>query len=454
VRHSFVTLFLGAALSGCTIPVPAVDPQKTIAAAIPAAGAIEFRTEGGPIDEGLADPAALTLPEAIRRALQTGPELQAALARVATARAEAAEAGMPPDPVLDVVLRFPASGGPLKVDAGLATGIVSLLRTPRLASAAHNRLRAEASRALTTALDVLLDVQTHYTAVQALEAFRVVLDERRAIVERQHEVAVARLGAGEGTRTDVVALQADRLSLEIETTERLGELRQERLALARLIGEPSSAAAWSVDPLAPPASDIGAEADWIAAALRSRPEIQVVEWELLAVGDDLALASGSPFESATLGIEAEKDGEWSVGPGLSTPLPLFGRSQARQDAALGRQLEGRHRLTTVQRSTVEEVRSALAVLQLSAGNLDRLRAELIPLLQQRRADVQRAFDERELDVTALLVVDQALLESRTRLIDLERQTAMATFRLQRAVGGPADFDRTRGTARTGEPDHE
>ena len=98
---------------------------------------------------------------------------------------------------------------------------------------------------------------------------------------------------------------------------------------------------------------------------------------------------------------------------------------------------------------MQEVRSALAVLRLSVSSVDRLRSELIPLQERRRTDVQRAFDERELDVTALLNVDQSLQEARARLLELERETATATFRLERAVGGPATFETTRADAMSG-----
>ncbi len=452
VRGAWLTglaLLAGAALSGCTIPVPDVSVGAAITEAVPLAGAIEFRTSGGPLDEGLPDAARLTLEDAVRRALQADPGLQAALARVNAARAEAQEAGMPPDPVLDVVLRYPEGGGSLLAEAGLGIDIVTLLRTPRRASAAHNRLRAEAARALTTALDLLQDVQTRYAAVQALEALRIVLEDRRGTVLRLREVAEARLEVGEGTRGEVVAFEAERLAIEIEAAERINELREERLALARLIGEPSGTVEWELDPFTARQADLGDESAWIAAALRKRPEIQAAEWELLALGDDLALAPGSPFESTTLGLDAEKDGDWSAGPGASIPLPIFGRGQVRKEGAFARQVEGRHLLTEAQRVAVQEVRSALAVLRLSASNVDRLRSELIPLQERRRTDVQRAFDERELDVTALLIVDQSLQEARARLLELERQAATAKFRLERAVGGPATFETTREEAMSG-----
>lgn len=438
--------------AGCAIAPPAVDPLTEIAAAAPAGAEVAFRSEGAPLDEG-ESPTQLSLEEALRLALRTDPGLAAALARVRAAYAEAAEAGMPPDPLLDVVLRWPAGSGGLQVDAGLSAGLVELLRTPRLASAAHHRLRAESSRALGTALDLIEDVQTRYATIAALESLASLLDERRATAQRLLEAAQARLDAGEGTRAEAVIFQAEVLALEIERAGHATELRRERLGLARLIGQPSSEAAWELAPLAPlmpppthapavaPAVAAAAsEADWIAAALARRPEILAAEWELLALGDEAAVASSGAFDATSVGVAAQREDGWSVGPSLAVPLPLSDRAEARSDAALARQIEGRHRLTEARRAAIEDVRASLSVLDHSLEALARLQAELIPLQEQRRADVQRAFAAQQLPVTAVLQVDRSLQEARMHRVELERQVRAAGYRLQRAVGGPASAE--------------
>ncbi len=447
-----MALLAASGLSSCTIPPPEIDAGAVIARAIPTAGLVEFRTLRGPVDEGRADSAALTLHDAIRRAFATDPGLQAALARTHIELAAATEAGLPPDPVLSVVLREPSGGGPAQVEAGLTGAVVSLLQTPRRAGAAHHRLRAEVSRALVTALDLLQDVQTRYAGVQALEALRELLAERRDTVQRLLDVTRARLEVGEATRAETVAFGSELLAIELELAERLGELRRERLALSRLLGEPSGAADWTVDAFEPPALDLGDEAAWIARALECRPDIRAAEWELLAREDELALARASPFASTELGVEGERDGNWAAGPGLSVPLSLSGRSDVRLQSASARHAEAGHILTETQRIAVSDVRSAFAVMSLSTSGVERLRSELLPLIERRRADVQRAFEARELDISTLLLVDQALQESRSRLLELERQAALSLYQLQRAVGGNAALESARTITNPGDDD--
>src|SRR6185369_9543273 len=104
-----------------------------------------------------------------------------------------------------------------------------------------------------------------------------------------------RLDAGEGIRSDVTTLESQRVELDVEVAEKQEELGDERLRLARLIGEPSSAAAWVVERWKAPRLVTAVERDWVEAALANRPEIQAGRWGLAALGDDLALARLAPF---------------------------------------------------------------------------------------------------------------------------------------------------------------
>ncbi len=442
--RSSIAVSLLAATYGCAASVEHVHPEHAIAEAIPAAGLIELRQEGGPIDEDRPAEGALSLAEAIERALHCDPGLQAALARVRVAQLEAEETALPPDPVLDVVLRF-GEGGEVFPEIGIAQEFIGLLSRSRRVEAMENRLRAEASRALEVALDVLAETQSRYASAQALEELGGVLRGRLDIAERMRQIAEGRLEAGEGTRADLDAISIEKLAIEIEIAERSTELRRERLALSRLVGEPSGAADWSIGPWRPVAFELTTEAAWVATALERNPAVQEARWELAARDAELAIASKSALEGTSVGLKAEGDGnDWSAGPSLSMPLPWSGRSRVKHERALALQAESRHRLTEAERRAVEDVRAAFATALSSAANLQRLRDELIPIQERRLSDVEPLFLAREIDVTLLLLADQNLQESRARLVELQRQTSFAVYELEHAIGGPAFFDRIAG----------
>lgn len=423
--------FMIALLSGCAAARPNPQAESAAAQAIGLEGALTFRTEGGPLDEPAAGDS-LTLSEAVQRAVTTAPDLQASLARVRMAMADADQARLLPNPVLSVVLRW-GPGAP-QIEASLAQDLVQALQITRRSSAADNRLRRSAADAVTTALDVAVEVQERYASVQALDTLIPLLQDRLTLLRKLTDTARARREAGEGTKIEVAALDAQRVELEVEIAAAELQRREERLHLARLIGEPSSAAAWKLDSWSMPELVAGPESHWIEIALASRPEIQSMAWELAALGDDYALARLLPWEGAGAGIEAERDGDWFAGPSITTPIPVFDMGQARQARVTAEQIEARHQLTLVKRKVVEEVRVAYQTLAAGRANLDRIRNELIPLQQQRRQVTEDVY-QVERDITPLLLAEQDLRTAQAKAIDAERQAAVALYRLQRAVGG-------------------
>lgn len=432
---ALVTAF---ALGACQAPPRSeVSPVRAISDAAQLPVPLEFRTvgpEGGPVDEPDQVDGVLTLGEAVRRAVTTDPGLQAALARVQVSIAQADQARLLPNPVLSVVLR--AGEGSPQFEASFVQEFVQALQRPTRASAADNRLRAVAADAVVGALDVISEVQERYVEAQTSATLLPLLEERLALVERLVGTAQARLDAGEGTRSDVVTLQAQRVELQVSIDRGRLEERTSRLRLARLIGEPSSAATWALDAWTTPALRRRTEREWTDTALTARPEIQAIAWRLKALGDEAALARLLPWEGASVGLDAQHDGGWQLGPSISAPLPIFDSGDARRALNTAEQLEARHDLTLAKRRVVEDVRVAYEALAASIANLGRIERELIPLQQQRRTLAEDAYRAGQTDVTPLFLAEQDMRVAETQAIEVEAQAAVALVRLQRAVGGP------------------
>lgn len=431
---TITTAAAGLCLSlSCQSASPDPAAEAAIVDALNLGAPLTFRVEGGPLDEEAAG-SGLTFAGATRRAVTTDPALQAALAQVRIALADADQARLLPNPILDVVLRF-GSGSP-QIELGLGQDLVRTLQTGRRASAADDRLRQAAAGAVTVALDVAAAVQEQYVVAQAWDRLVPELEARVELLRRLAAVAGHRLDAGEGTRGDLSSLEAQRVDLELEVAESKQRQRQERLRLARLIGEPSSAAAWTLDPWAPTDVELAEEKLWIETALQRRPELQVLHWRLSALGADMELVALLPWEGGEAGVRAEKAGDWSLGPALTTPLPLFDSGQAREDRLRAEQIAASHELTLARRQAVEEVRVAYQNIVAGRANLERIRAELLPLQEQRRQATEDVY-RVENDLTPLLLAEQDLRAAQALAIVTERQTALALVRLHRAVGGPA-----------------
>lgn len=200
-RLTFTVLlvYLGASalLAGCQTAGGRGGAGDEVAAALGGSGiaVVAHRPEGV---DAADDPAgdALTLPEAVRRAVAHDPAVQVALAKVRSAVADARQTRLLPNPVLSLAFRFPEGGGDPIVEAGLAADLLSLLQRPRRMSAADNRLRGASAGVLTAALDTVAEVQQAYTSAQAVEAELAVLRERRQLAERLLAGARARAAPG------------------------------------------------------------------------------------------------------------------------------------------------------------------------------------------------------------------------------------------------------------------
>jgi len=420
-------------LGACQAPSHDSEIIPRIRAAAGSDALIEYRTEAAPIDEPVSG-TALPLHAAVQRGLETDPAVQAALARVQIAAADSDQARLLPNPVLNFILRW--GPGKPQFEISLAQDFIEALKMPRRISAADNRFRESAADALTVALDSVAQIQIQYADAQAASELVPLLESRLALLDKLVLVSKDRLDIGEGTRQDLVTLQSRRSEIAVDLEEAKLSERQMRLRLARLIGEPSSAALWTLDSLASASPVPASENLWIASALDHRPEIQSISWRLAALGDDLSLARASIFDGASVGVDSQRDEQWFTGPSVSTPLPIFDTGKARSDRAQAQIIEARHDLTLASRKAVEETRVALRTFSTSTQTLVRFETDLIPLERSRLDLARDAFDSGQVDTTTLYLAEQDLRVAQIREIETRRQVARSLAELQRAAGGP------------------
>ncbi|MBL8768750.1 MAG: TolC family protein [Planctomycetes bacterium] len=430
---------IGIVTFGCVTPPPEPDAETLIADATRSSPPILFTPDDESIDAPSSAPEVLTREEAIRRAILGDARLQALLARVRMALADAEQTRLLPNPILEVAYRFPTvSDAPDEIEVGVTAELLPLLTRPGRSRAADDRLRGTVSDAIDRALDVVALVRSRYAAVQAFEELIPSLNGRRDLLGRLRTVAQERLDAGEGIRLDVTSLRTQEAELDLDLLELARDRADARLELAQLMGVPSERGDWKVEPReAPTPVPVEHEARWIEAALASRPDIEAIRWELVALKEEAQLAGLSILEGAGAGISAEKAEDWSIGPAVSIPIPLFDFGQARRARAEASLIEARHRLLETRRVAVSEVRRALVSYAALQQSVERLRDVVLPLQRQRREEIEAIYLGGQADITSLIIAEQELRLSQVKLIGLEERIALSRAALERAVGGPA-----------------
>jgi len=418
---------------GCTSMPSIESPDRQAATALSVGEPFQYMTEGEPLDV-VDSHQTLSIEQSVKLALQHDPRIQASLAKLRQAEAEARQTRLLPNPVIGIAFRFPDGGGKSIIDADVAADLLSLLSRPGRISAADNRLRKASAETLIAVLDVVRETQQQFVDLQSLRDQLDVESSRRQILQQLVSVTDSRVNAGEAGRLDVLTVQAELSALEGELISLRSQERLARLTLARLIGQPSRTQDWELTRVPAPAPTSVNEQEWILRALEHRPEIAAVKWELEALGQGVRIARLGVL-TGDVGVAAERDDGWSIGPSASLAIPIFDTGQAAKDSRVAAVVEQRHELTRASRQVVEDVRRALEKVRSASDAMDLVNNQLLPLQEQRLKQSQDAYRLGLSDILMLRLAEQEAQEAKARLIVLRGELLQANFDLDRAVGG-------------------
>lgn len=122
------------------------------------------------------------------------------------------------------------------------------------------------------------------------------------------------------------------------------------------------------------------------------------------------------------------------------PLPLLDAGGPRRALARARLDELAAELDGARRVAVLETRHALLEVQAARHALARVRGELLPLAERRRAELEEIYLAGQSDITPLLLAERELRGAQVRELALARRLAQAHARLERAAGGSAALE--------------
>lgn len=329
-------------------------------------------------------PQPLTLPEAVRLALERSPQVQAArnAVRAADAQVLAAKAALGPSASLQASSSLSGTVTSYQVGAG----VTYLLYDGGLRQAQVRQLEAQA-RAAREQLAAL----ENQLALNAVQAFMNTLLSQQLIALRQQVVeqarlqvegARARVRAGTAPQADVVSAEAQLAAAEVQLLQAQADFQTHRETLRALLGlEPAATLALAAP--GPPSEVDVPEDELVRQALR-RPEVRRAEADLQAAEAALVVAMLQGGLSVTLdgryvlvGTGVTPSGSWSVGASVSVPLLDGGQRQARVEAA---------------RANLEVARANLEQARLEARR-DALQARLAVLAAAAREQAARRAAE-------------------------------------------------------------
>lgn len=454
VTHHFSRIVATTALAlvafagGCASLDPSTDLRR--------AGAVVADRSGLPVDWTVpwADRnppwdgrSPLSMEQAATTALMNNRALRTQVEQIAAGRADLVQAGLLPNPVLALALRFPVDpvAGYSQVGATVVQDLVSLWLRPSRIRAADARLNETVLTVSDSALRLVADVKTSHAQVVFGQRAVALTHENIAMVERSIQALQDRVRGGEGTPLDPNRARQQLLSLRADLALQERELAKEKRRLLLLIGHAGEDAAWTAaeehyddHPVHRPQLPTGLdESAVVVLATSQRLDVAAARAVVQARAAELTEQERSRIKSLGLGVafEQAEDKARFVGPDVEVTIPIFDLNQAQiakagslARASLAAYEDAAQRAVAAARVAFVEARSTEAIAA-------EFRRDLIALAKTNLELASRSVAAGQDDVTVLLESQRAVIEARIRLNELEREAALARIELEFAVGG-------------------
>lgn len=372
-----------------------------------------WQTDGAETPRILAKP--LVVDEAVKLALVQNRELRASMYELGIARGQAVQAGLLPNPEIEVSLRAPQDPFQrLQADIGFEYNVSALILVPLRKGVADSELEATRVRVARDVLDTAFQARLAFYDVQARQA---VLDLRkRAFDAFQAGYAAAEELHRVGNLVDV-DLATQRAAVEasrIEVAEAENALLDAREQFNVAVGLAGAQTTWSIAGPLPPPEDVPLDVETnekkvIAASL----DLAEMAKRMEAVAKRLGLhRTEGVLPHLSGGFHGEQDGiSWELGGHFTVALPIFDRAQGRIISAkseLGAMRERYVATAVALRANTRMVQNRVE----SAGKRARhFQQALIPAREKALAETLLQYNAMHVSVFQVLDVQRRVTEA-------------------------------------------
>lgn len=391
--------------------------------------------------------------EIVRRALAANGELAEVRLEIERARARLRQAGLHPNPTIDVEQstgRVTGSTGESEVSVGIAVSIELGGKRRRRIELARAELEAAEAEVADRERRLTNEVRALYA--EALAAIRELstLEELNELDLQTTRFVQARVNEGETAPIELNQLRVEVERLRSRRTLTEGRLKSTLLKLKSLTGiGPSEILRLSEDLQQSIAVPSPASVDTaVEIALRSRPDLKFARLseDVAQAGLQLARAQAVPnltpftkysnnrsvIEDTPVGALRDRDKLLTFG--VSVELPIFNRNQGgKTEAAIAINQAQRRRefLEAVIRS---EVQSAYARYEAAQAAVSSFEQGVLPRSTENIRTIRAAYQIGAFSITELLVEQRRLLDVQREFTDALTERYRALADLQAAMG--------------------
>ena len=393
----------------------------------------------------LAPAAPLTLQEARGLAEAANPAFRAAQAELAAAegRLEESRALLFNNPAVSLEGwrgKTPQAIPPGDREDNWRTGLSQTFEIAgqqgRRREAAENEVAAIRANLEDARTQLGAEVEQRFIQVLALQLRGSVERETVSLIEQAAETVRKRREAGQVSRLDanLSRVEAERAR---STLNQLGEqLTQARAELASFLQLPPGQ-------LPEVTGELRREANYrleqLLDSASRRQRLAALARREDAARSRLELERAARYPDVTFGIFTGREGPADlrqniVGLSVSLPLPLFRRNEANVGRAVTELSQARIEREAAERDTVAGVRAQWQRVEQLRTRADRLRAAVLPALEDNQRLSQTALREGEIGIAEVLLVNRQVAEARREALDAESELRRARIDLERTAG--------------------
>ena len=435
------TLALLAVVGGCASLDPKPDIERAASTVAERSGVTPTWTE--PWEASLTSwdgRTPLKVEQALAMALRNNREIRSQVEQIAASRADLVQAGLLPNPVVGLTLRFPfdpVSGGSF-IGAQVVQSFTALWLRGGKIRAADARLNQTVLDISDKALRLVAEVKTTHARIAFGQLAVHHADHNLATIQKSIDSLEARVRGGEGTSLDVNRARQQFAKAQAERAIIVRDLAKDRRRMLELIGFASENAEWTAEVDTSLAAALSLdEAAAITLAGLQRLDVAAARSVAEAQRADLSVEERSRLKDFGLGADFERDvdGKKTIGPVVDVAIPIFDTNEAQIAKAGSLARAAFASYEAVSQRAVREARVAWVELDSSSRLVEQYRSTVLALAERNLTLAEASLRSGQADVTVLLEAQREVTDARARLNELERQAAVARIELEYAVGG-------------------
>lgn len=393
-------------------------------------------------------PTALTLNKAWAIAEQNNPELRRAQAGKETTQGELsdANAALYNNPTVNLEGRRRSIYQPHRSDAGKSEWGGGVAQTFELAGqqrfrrrSAEANLAAQDQEIAETARGVRAQVEERFVHVLAIQKQIETEQRTLALIERNTQLSSRRVQAGEDSKLDgnLAVVDAERARNQLSLLQE--QLAQAKSALSLLLQIPQQEVQEVEGELASVSTHYSL--DDLLASAELRPAIKALSLRENSARNRLALERSLVYPDVTISLnhsrEAGLDGDDKITSlGFSLPIPLFRKNAAGIGRATTELSQVEIDRKAFERDTQATIRATWERRQSLQQRLQRLNQKVSPKLEENLKLSQLAFQNGEIGLPQLLLVQRQTIDAQRDLIDALRDLRLTQIELEYVAGWP------------------